>query len=227
MRIAVFSDIHGNIYAFNKLVKLLKKEKPDFFIFCGDICGYYYHQNEVIEILKNFQNIISVLGNHDKMFLKLLNNEHLEKQYAKKFGKSSSILKKTITPESLTFLRSLDGKSSMDKYKIAIFHGSPRNHLNGYVYPADSLSGFDRTAYRYILLGHTHYAMDRIAGKTHIINPGSCGQPRDGNEPSYALLDYHLDKVTFKRFDYDTKPLIKDTIKHSEKNPYLTKMLER
>ena len=91
MRLGVFSDIHGNIYAFDKLWRKLKKEKCDLYIFLGDICGYYYYQNEVIDIMRGIKNLITVKGNHDEIFLKMMEGKISGVGYTKKYGKSNQI----------------------------------------------------------------------------------------------------------------------------------------
>ncbi|MBU2541477.1 MAG: metallophosphatase family protein [Candidatus Omnitrophica bacterium] len=227
MRIGIFSDVHGNIYAFEKIWKMLKKESPDMIFFLGDICGYYYYQNEIIEILKDCKDLICIKGNHDDIFLNILDDEKLEKKYTEKFGKSLTLLKKKIKINNLDFLKALPEEYMINEEKIAIFHGSPRDHLNGYVYPTDSLQDFLTLGYKYILLGHTHRPMDRCVGDLRVLNPGSCGQPRDFNQPSFAILDSKSGKVEFRRAEYDRRPLIKDLLRYSESNKYLFDVLER
>lgn len=227
MKVGIFGDIHGNIYAFEKVWKSLLRESCDLYCFVGDICGYYYYQNEVIEILKEKRDLISVAGNHDEIFLKILKNSKLEEQYRKNFGKSYSILKENITEKNLMFLKKLPQKYFLDDYQIAIFHGSPWNHLNEYIYPTNSLTRFRQLSYKFIFLGHTHYPMDRTINSIRVINPGSSGQPRDCNLVSYAVLDYNSGKVKFKRIVYNKNALIKDVIRHSEENAYLIDVLKR
>ena len=227
MKIGIFSDIHGNIYAFEKIWDKLKKESCDKYIFLGDICGYYYYQNEIIEILREIKNLTAIMGNNDDIFLKILKDGDIEKEYTEKYGKSYSILKENITPDNLIFLKKLPRKYIMTKYKIAAFHGSPWNYLNEYIYPTSLLDRFRDLPYRFILLGHTHYPMYKRMGNIYIINPGSCGQPRDYNQPIYATLDVPSGKIKFIRVEYNKKPLINDIIRHSEKNKYLINILKR
>ena len=114
----------------------------------------------------------------------------------------------------------------LDEFNIAIYHGSPWDHLDGYIYPTDSISKFRDLPFKYVILGHTHYPMHRIIGDRHILNPGSCGQPRDLLDPSYLILDIEKDKSEIKRIFYDAKPL-KDEIRgYGEKNHYLVEVLE-
>lgn len=227
MIIGIFSDIHGNIYAFEKIWKALRVEACDLYLFLGDICGYYYYQNEIIEMLSEERNIISVVGNHDLLFLKALKNNRLENTYAERYGKSSTILKETIRPKSLKFLKEMPGRCFIKKYNIVALHGSPWDHLNGYVYPTDSITRFQGLSYSFVLLGHTHYPMDRSIGRIRIINPGSCGQPRDCDRPSYAVLDLEHGTCKIRRVTYNRSSLAKDIIKHRESNRYLTDVLKR
>ena len=108
-----------------------------------------------------------------------------------------------------------------------MFHGSPWNYLNEYIYPTDSIYRFKDLPFEYIFLGHTHYPMYKTIGKVKIINPGSVGQPRDFNQPSYAVVDVKLKKVKFKRIVYNTNNLIREIIKNKEENQYLIDVLRR
>src|SRR6185436_12514757 len=92
MRLGVFSDIHGNMYAFEKVWQALQAEKCDQYCFLGDVCGYYYSQNEAIALLKACPNLICLLGNHDELFLRMLNDRAVEDMYLEKYGKSNSLL---------------------------------------------------------------------------------------------------------------------------------------
>lgn len=227
MRIGILADIHGNIYAFDKLVKALGPEKTDVNVFCGDVCGYYYYQNEIIKIMREMDNLICVAGNHDRLFLRMLQDQTLENEYEKQYGKSSCLLKSSIDKENLEFIRGMPDRYIFEDYKVAVFHGSPWDSMNEYVYPTSCLKRFKELAYAYIILGHTHYAMDKFTGDVRIVNPGSCGQPRDCGDPSYAILDLEKKTVQIKRVQYDRVLMIRDVLKHQEKNAYLTAVLER
>ena len=227
MRIGIFADIHGNIYAFDKILESLKVEGVDLYIFCGDVCGYYYYQNEVIEILRGMKNLVCVAGNHDRMFLSMRQNDTLDSEYKTRYGKSCCLLKGNIKKENLQFIETLPDKYVFDDCQMAVFHGSPWDNLNEYVYPTDSLARFKELPYDYILLGHTHYSMDRSVKHVRIINPGSCGQPRDYSDPSYAILDLKRETVEFRRVQYDSDLMIRDVLRHKEENPYLIKVLKK
>lgn len=227
MRIGIFADIHGNIYALERVYKSMVKDRLDFHIFCGDICGYYYYQNEVIELLKEIKNLVCVAGNHDESFLQLLQNEKSDSDYESDYGETNAFLANCIKAENLTFLKKLPKSHIMKDYELGIFHGSPWDYLNEYIYPTSPLDRFRNVPYRFVLLGHTHYPMDRKEGGVRVVNPGSCGQPRDFNQPSYATIDLESGKVEFKRVQYDINLMVKDVLRRKEKNPYLIEVLKR
>ncbi len=227
MKIGIFADIHGNIYAFEKIWEELKKESCDLCVFAGDICGYYYYQNEIIEKLRSIKELVAVIGNHDSLFLKILNDEGLEVQYSAKYGKSLSFLKQNITAENLRFLKKLPNKVMLRENNIGIFHGSPWKPLDEYIYSDSLLDKFEELPYKIVILGHTHIPMNKTVGHLRIINPGSVGQPRDYRDASFAVFNTATDDVLFKRVRYDTETLIKDIRARNETSPYLIEVLKR
>ena len=227
MKIGILSDAHGNIYAFEKVWKQLQLEKCDLYFFLGDVCGYYYHQNEIIDVLRSTNNMISILGNHDVQFLEMLTNGKIRHEYMMKYGKSCDLLVETISKENLNYLKTLPDKYFLEQYQTAFFHGSPWNYLDEYIYPSDSLERFTSFQYKYIFLGHTHYSMIRKVCGTNIVNPGACGQPRDGNWPSFAVINYEQESVEIKFVEYDRQLLINEVVNNKEENPYLIQILER
>ena len=227
MRIGLFSDIHGNYYAFEKIYKELMQEKCDRYIFCGDICGYYFSQNEVIDMLLEIPKLVAVAGNHDMMLFKCLDDEQLFTDYTVKYGNSMMHFRKNISQRSLAFLKSLPDHYIDESAGLAVFHGSPWDYYNGYVYPTDSLDQFATLPYKYIILGHTHYCMVREIQNIRVINPGSSGQPRDGGDPSYGILNLETDEVEIKRVPYDKQALIRDVNRYDREHAYLVDVLLR
>ncbi|MBU0604981.1 MAG: metallophosphatase family protein [Candidatus Omnitrophica bacterium] len=227
MKIAVFADIHGNIYAFEKVVAALRRESCDLYCFAGDICGYYYYQNDIIDIMRGMTGLLCVAGNHDDAFLNILKASRIEKSYADRYGASSSLLKKTITDGNIEYLKAMPNKRIIKNEGIGMFHGSPWNCLNGYVYPTDEVDRFAPLHYRFIILGHTHYPMVRKIENVCIVNPGSCGQPRDYNMPSYAVIDTKTGEISIKRVSYDHRKMVKDVMDRKEKYQYLVEVLKR
>lgn len=227
MRLAVFSDVHGNLAGLQAVLAEIRKAGPDGLVFCGDICGYYYQQEDVIETLRSLPGLACVRGNHDQLFLDSLEDESLLKDCVARYGRSYELLARSISAESLRFLRSLPESIAAEDGSWAAFHGSPWDPLNEYVYPTDPLDKFRDLPHRFIFLGHTHHPMHRRAGDVHVINPGSCGQPRDYSRPSFALVDTEKAAVEFRRVQYDIQSLMREALERDPDRPYLSAVLQR
>jgi len=228
MKIGTFADVHGNLFAFENIYRELKKEKCDMHLFLGDICGYYYHQNEVIEILKDIPHLKAILGNHDELFLKSLVDEKVMKQYTETYGRSFQFLKESITPGNLQFLKDLPEEVHLRQQGAAGYHGSPWNSLKEYIYPdSPLLERFDSLPFKVVFLGHTHRPMDIRLKKVRVINPGSAGQPRHGGWPSYAVYDTQTNQLEIKEVQYNVNALTDEIKKRKEDNTYLTRVLHR
>jgi len=227
MRIGVFSDIHGNIYSFEPIYKKLMKEKLDAYYFCGDICGYYYYHNEIIDILSVMENFHGVSGNHDLMFLESLVDKSVINTYVKKYGSSILEFHENIKSSSIAFLERLPNKYEDVSLNLVMYHGSPWNPRTDYIYPNNCFDRFNKLNHQFVLLGQTHYAMHKKVESMQVINPGSCGQPRDSKPPSYVVLDTISGKVQFHYVPYDPTPLIRDIRKRKEKITYLEEVLLR
>jgi putative phosphoesterase len=226
MKLAVFSDIHGNIFSFEAILKEIKKECCDIHLFLGDVCGYYYFQAEVIDKLMQMPNLEAIAGNHDKLFLKALENKEVMGDYSRTFGRSMELLKENITIRHLEFIQRLPIKLTLPEHGIAAFHGSPWDPIHQYVYPNSNMNLFDELEYKTVFLGHTHRAMDIKRDTIRIINPGSVGQPRDGGWPSYAIYDSSDQTVKIKRVEYDVNLMVNE-IKSRNDHHYLVESLKQ
>lgn len=196
MQVAVIADIHSNLPALEAVLEEVGRLP----IYCaGDVVGYNPFPNEVIALLRE-RRAVSILGNHD---------------YAVLSGDTSWFnpiaaaaiewTARDLTQDSLGYLRSLPRS-----YENAIYmvHGSPKNPLEEYVYgdapDYQLLEMFDHTRRDIIVLGHTHVPFIRRLGGRLVFNPGSVGQPRDGDpRASYAILDTEEREVEIDRVGYD------------------------
>ncbi len=227
MKILVFSDLHGNIYTFNKLLNTKEFKEADNIIFCGDIFGYYYHQDEIIYKMREINNLHIVLGNHDKMFIDMIDNKLCSHDLCSKYGKSYILAKSSISEENIEYIRKLPCKKEviLDNNKFSIQHGSIYDNINGRIYP-DTEIDIDKQ-YNYIIVGHTHYKMKREIEGIKLINPGSIGQPRDGGKPSYVVIDTNKNTEAFYEIDYDKESLIREIYNNNETLTYLIEILNR
>lgn len=229
MRIAFFSDIHGNKYVVNPFLESIKAEKVDKIIFCGDIFGYYYYQNEIIDMFRQ-QKFVVLLGNHDKNFLDIIEKRSNAQEFVEKYGNSYADIVKRISKENIAFLRTLKPyyEFQVGLFKIGVFHGSPYDNLCGRVYPDTEIIEKERyIKYDLVVLGHTHHKMVRYMENTLIINPGSIGQQRDGSGCSYVLFDTQDYSVRFNIVDYNIGLLISDIETLDRNNCKLKEVLLR
>lgn len=179
-------------------------------VFGGDVLGYYYHADEIIDVLKE-NNVICLLGNHDKMFLELLYGKRNEEQLIQKYGNSYRNIVNQIKKGNVEFLKGLELSYVLDVdfCKMGFFHGGPQDPLNMRIYPdteIEQCSEFDN--YDFVFVGHTHHKMIKKVGNCEIVNPGSLGQQRDGKGCSYIIFDTQPKSVQFYTIVFDREKLV-------------------
>lgn len=230
MRLIVFSDIHGNIYAFDEFVKQLQDEVYDYLIFCGDIFGYYYNQKEIIDKMGALNNLIWIRGNHDEYFLNLFSKKDTEKSYIEKYGHSYENVCEKFDVEVFALLNNTKPMYELiakDKC-IGIFHGTPSEPLEGRLYPDNEITNPELyQKYDIVILGHTHCRMKRFCGNTMIVNAGSLGQPRDGRGYGYAIIETQTNSVEFKNIYFNTDKLYEQIDMYDKNLTKLKEVLER
>ena len=205
MKIAIISDIHGNLTALNTVLEEIGDMR---ILCCGDIVGYNPWPNEVIEIVIN-KKIASVMGNHD--FATVIGNTSDFNPIA---ARAIEWTIEKIMEDNIEFLKSLPLKYNDENFVIV--HGSPRDQLNEYVYPEHPYieSFLEDITQDILILGHTHIPFVKRFSDKVILNPGSVGQPRDGNPyASYAILDAEKKEVDIKRVKYDIEEVADRIIK--------------
>lgn len=222
MKIVFTSDIHAN---YEGLVTVLDQIGFADKIFCaGDITGYYAFPNEVIDLLKS-HDVICVKGNHDIYLLR----GKAPSDANSKVKASVEFTKKIISSKSLKFLKNIPEKIELtinDK-KVFICHGSPWELLEERIYPDyANFEKFEEVGADVIVLGHTHYPYVREVGNKTIINPGSCGQPRDYNKLSYAIWDTDKNEFEIKRTKWDIEKFKKQSLKRGT-SPALLEVFNR
>lgn len=230
MKYVFFSDIHGNYYALEKFLVELELIGPDKCFFLGDIFGYYYDQNAIINALRNRQDLICLLGNHDKYFLDILENKICPDTLISKYGNSYKDIVSKISLNNIEFVKNLPQELEIrsEGLKIGLFHGTPDNPLNGRLYPDTIIQDPEvYKKYDYVILGHTHHKHVRKLGTTTIINPGSLGQQRDGKGCSYVILILPEGIVEYRQINFDIDKLVFDIHKNDGYNDNLISVLYR
>lgn len=227
MRLAVFSDIHGNAEALSLALADMTSHAPDEYIFLGDLCGYYYEQLAAWHELMALDRFRAVLGNHDRIFLQILGgDEALRSSYRSRYGLSMDLLLEQDHGRLSEWLRGLPEAITDERLRLIACHGSPASPIDGYIYPDSAVGGVYPLGWT-LLLGHTHYRMDRQSAGARLINPGSVGQPRDGGPPSWCLLDTESGCASFHTVRFDVSGLRAQVRARGETNPYLQQVLLR
>ena len=231
MRLAVLSDIHGNLPALKAVLKQFELDPPDKVAVLGDSIGYYYNSNEVLDELMALVDI-HILGNHEEWYLKILDGDADHELYRKKHGSSLQLATESLSQEQNDWLRGLPKSAELELSgkKLKFCHEAP-GVKSGYLYPDSSefaLEDCVEKAYDALFFGHSHYQFSVSLSGSLLVNPGSVGQARDvGGLANWSIL--HLDTLLLeqKRVSYDTKNVMRDALTHDHKIEYLTSVLNR
>ncbi len=239
MKYAVLSDIHGNLEALNSVLEEVDRQKIDQIICCGDIIGYGANPNECCRLLFE-RNPISILGNHDQAGFDLEEAKYFN-IYAQE---SAQWTYNTLEDSYREILRALPHKRLVG-WDFLLVHGA-LTHRNDYIL-ADQQAIENKEVlqekYPHIRLcfyGHSH--LKKIWGPVegslaarlnfrllqdeyYLINPGSIGQPRDGDprasfltferetmEIKYYLVDYDIEKAQKKIHEAGLPPYLADRL---------------
>ena len=212
MRIIFLSDFHGNSYTAENFFRGIQEFEADRVIFGGDVMGYYYGADRIIDMLR-WYNVTCLLGNHDRMFLDVLDGIRTEESLIRKYGNSYLGTESLLKEENVRFLRSLEPKTEITDHslRMVFLHGSIMDPLDGRIYPdtviedPEPYSGID-----YVFCGHTHHKMEKRVGNTTIINPGSIGQQRDGKGCTFLVFDTDTGEYKLHEVKYDIESLVRD-----------------
>lgn len=209
MKIILLSDIHANYEALKRFDAIEKDY--DHLIFLGDIVDYGPQPKECINYIKK-RAYRGVRGNHDNA---LAYNMDCGCSYGYKHLSQASRAynKMLLDSEDIAFLAGLPLIASFDLagYSFFMAHASPKGDLYRYLYPEAQddlwISEVEGIDVDFIFLGHIHIPFVKKIGGTTIVNPGSIGQPRDGDpNGSYAIWEDGIS--TIKRFPYDIEGTI-------------------
>ncbi len=218
MTILIVSDIHANLAALDAV--LAAAGEVDTVWNLGDTVGYGPFPGECIDRMRGCGPEITLLGNHDAAAVGLLSLDEFNP-----IARAATLWTSTrLSDDHRAVLGALPARAQADD--CLCVHGSPRHPIWEYVYSAAvadaSFAAFDESV---CFLGHTHiqlFITDAMArqgidpelphdgdvveldGARFIVNPGSVGQPRDGNpHAAFALFEPLDRRVMFRRVPYD------------------------
>ena len=229
MRYIILSDIHANKVALDAVLKHANSKRWGKVIFLGDAIGYYTEPEAVLNTLQDLEPEVCILGNHDDYALKFIDKEDLFSNQRALVGNIAKEHSTIISDKSLSFLRSFQIQEITKTWQAA--HGSLKekwDYLKGIAEAQENLSFMSS---RVCFVGHTHIAVIhacittpkgemwrainskdneliyRIPPRARLfVNPGSVGQPRDGNpNASYAIFDEETDVIEIHRVKYDIR----------------------
>jgi len=231
MKVALLSDIHGNVFALQSVLNAVKKKGIDTLIVTGDFVGYYFWPAEVFALLKDW-NMVAIGGNHDRMLKNVKNDDEYRLKIRKKYGSGLDIALDQLDKERIKWLMNLPNsiEYETDNGNMLLCHGSPWDK-DEYIYPDlknESLSRYDKLNVKWVIQGHTHHSMFKKSGGVTIINPGSVGQPRNKQiGAQWAQLDTISNKADFFCEQYDIKHVVQESkIRHPEIT-YLANILQK
>ena len=218
MRIALLSDIHANLVALEAVLEALPLYDQ---LWClGDTIGYGPRPNECLDYIRGLGTYV-LTGNHDLACL----GEVSVEDFNPLARRATAWTAAQLLPDLRTYLHERPAILQVE-HDMTLAHASPRDPIWEYI---DSIpiarANFAYFPTRVCLVGHTHVpmvvALDQDGqmqfghmqhgevcllqpGSRYIVNPGSVGQPRDGNpEAAYALWDSEAATIQFGRIGYD------------------------
>jgi predicted phosphodiesterase len=218
MRVAVISDIHGNLPALNAVVSHIDaRQPPPDRIWClGDVVGYGAHPDACAALVAKRADVC-LAGNHD-----LVVRGDLDVNYFAMGAAAAARWTITaINDDTRAFLEPLQPQEQ--GLETGLYHASPRDPVWEYVLSTDQAHDcLEVQSKRVCLIGHSHVAchFERTDSRTHgeladadstvgmaegkwLVNPGSVGQPRDGDpRAAYLMLDTEAWTASFHRVEY-------------------------
>jgi diadenosine tetraphosphatase ApaH/serine/threonine PP2A family protein phosphatase len=231
MRALVLSDIHGNMHALEAVLAAARSSAVggfDQLWNLGDMVGYGARPNKVVDALRPLATI-NVRGNHDRVCSGLSSSQGFNPIAAE----AAAWTRLQLRPDNREWLRALPMGPIRASERAMCAHGSPLHEDQYLLSIRDAWTPLQRMETEITFFGHSHvqggfsrhghegaenrpvyaghgrdamerFTLDVLEGARHLINPGSVGQPRDGDwRAAFALYDDVLEQVTFFRTPYD------------------------
>jgi predicted phosphodiesterase len=218
LRIAVLSDVHANLHALEAVLREVDVGGFDALWFLGDLVGYGPKPNECTALLQE-RAAVCLAGNHDLVVLGKIPID----AFAGEAATAARWTQTVLDEPGRAFLDSLQPTATAPGAELV--HGSPRDPVWEYVLTDDAAeAAFAQTETALVLVGHSHVALeisngDDLRGEQapagtelelgrlrRLLNPGSVGQPRDGDpRAAWLEIDNASGRATFRRTDYSVE----------------------
>jgi predicted phosphodiesterase len=217
MRVAVVSDIHSNLHALEAVLTAIEAEEPDELWCLGDLVGYGPRPNECCAAIAERVDAC-LAGNHDLVVLGTLDMA----DFAGEAAAAAEWTRGVLDEDARAFLAPLEPQAK--RHGAALYHGSARDPVWEYVLSDDAAWWtFQAAAEPLVLVGHSHVPLKvsfdgasleggvaedgeeiDLSQSRWLLNPGSVGQPRQGDpRAAYLLLDLDAQRATFRRAEYE------------------------
>jgi predicted phosphodiesterase len=220
MKYLILSDIHSNKEALSAVLYHVRRKPWDKVVFLGDLVGYGANPNQTVDMLRGLKPLAAIRGNHDKVCSGIENGELFNRIALE----AAMWTRRKLTRSNLLWLKALPQGPFVVDGQFAISHGTPIDE-DAYIFgEIEALNVFRQTDFPLCFFGHSHFPVifalspDAIttiltiapsfrfkleAGVRYLINPGSIGQPRDGNPlASFAIYDSESTVVAIHRIEY-------------------------
>ncbi len=223
LKLLIISDIHGNADALKALLGSVSGW--DYLWVLGDLVDYGPEPHVVVDLIRDLKPDTVLMGNHDyavafKTDCRCAPELHELSEYTR-----VNISFKLLTEDQVGWLKTLPKvrRAVLGGLRVYATHGSPRNNLHGYLkpdLPVDEMrlaltpSMFavrpNLVEADYVIVGHTHIPMNVGVNGLKVLNPGSVGQPRDGDPRASALsVDLNSEGLRWYRVKYDVDVTIR------------------
>jgi diadenosine tetraphosphatase ApaH/serine/threonine PP2A family protein phosphatase len=218
----VISDIHSNRHALEAVLETIDATGVDQIWCLGDLVGYGAEPDACTALIRE-RSSVCLVGNHDLAVLGALDIS----TFSEAASAAAEWTRENVSEQTLEFLASLDPVASQSG--VGLYHASPRDPIWEYVLSADQAeAGLEAQEERVGLIGHSHIALFfvrppgargypqgaqatdgaelEIAEGNWLLNPGSVGQPRDGDpRAAWLELDTEAWVARYHRVDYDVE----------------------
>jgi putative phosphoesterase len=214
MKIAVLSDIHGNLTALNAVLKDIASLGISKYIIAGDHIGDCPEPNEVLDKIKEL-NAYIIKGNREEYVLNYHKGMHGEWN---KYKQMASVVwtHNAIDKDNIKYIEALPEQLSISLPKmdtIRVVHGSPfamREDLFPDKYPERLEKTLNAVKESVLICGHTHVSWSKVSNNKLVVNPGSVGVHFNKSKcAEYAVLTWEFNKwtVSHHKVKYDLKEL--------------------
>ncbi|HVV59343.1 MAG TPA: metallophosphoesterase family protein [Gaiellaceae bacterium] len=240
MRVAVLSDIHANLHALEAVLAAVAEEGVDEIWCLGDVVGYGPRPNECCDLVRD-RAAFSLCGNHDLAVIERLPLA----DFSGDAGAAAVWTQAQLGDAQRAWLGTLAPLGQ--RAGVQLFHASPRDPVWDYVLSEGAaIASLRLTTARTVLVGHSHIALalawdgSALVGglapagtapdpgdRRWLFNPGSVGQPRDGDpRAAWLLIDSDTGRAAFRRVAYDVQRT-QDEIREAGLPPGLAARLAR